>query len=479
MIRPVEPAITRGDPHQTAYSSVLSPHIPKHTPPLRRSISAFVQPSPATPDWSPPQSATARDSSSTTTTTTTTTTRTPTAFPVELLPLVLAQLPHASQALPSLTVSRRFFLHAAARIYTRLVFTQTSGQRLQRVLATFEASAAALDGEASGATAFAYAGLVREVVVSQIEVRESDATARQSWRDVRDLLCAVAPGLERLALATGDDAFLNVAGGWIPAHVTFPNLERFAISPRCVKFSEELVVDLLRRSGRGKLRSVRMKNCMRRFGGAGWYLIAEKGGGALEELVISPAGGGDPGAGWDPVVFASGLAEVVRSCLSLRVLDVSGSRGGIDDKQLGVLLTVLRDLEVVRLPCGINDAHLLAVLTAAPPSLVEIDVACGCGSSGGPGKAPCNTFSDAIARKLVEELYSARAESLMADIVAGRIRSTIVLPSFLRDVKTAKWISSLQWAETLPSARVDFADSDAVVYQGVRIRVPGGRDMIE
>ncbi|KAJ1561819.1 cleavage and polyadenylation specificity factor subunit 2 [Cladochytrium tenue] len=356
----------------------------------------------------------------------------------ELVPRLL-RFADAASLRACLSVNRVFLAAAAGRLYRRLALFGASGPVLRRLLRVMAASA---DGTAT----VDYRTAVRSLELGDLVLDEPEVTPLQSWNVARELVRRLAPFLEHLYLDSDDPRFRDpdfVQPGTcgLGRPVVFPRLRSLAIAPGCLAFPDDFVYDLLRRCPKNALASIRLPGCVRSMSGTGYFLIAERGGTALNDLIITPPNsfpppdmvvsgefsseylvanatdpnnggrrlafirpfgavptpgsplasavgldddGGDPlapfspMAAWDPDLLADGLQLIGRSCPNLRALDASGHTTGLRPGALEAVLRGCRDMEELDLPCGVTDATLHELLAAQPAKLWRLGLACSC-----------------------------------------------------------------------------------------------------
>ncbi|KAL2911706.1 hypothetical protein HK105_208807 [Polyrhizophydium stewartii] len=423
-----------------------------------------------------------------------------------LIPLIVRFLDDDADLRACMRLSWLWFKAAARCLYAELRFEQLSGRRLALALRTLQGSAvlaataaaaqataappSALDQaatEALGASpthrspgaapaprsapAMAeYHTLVRSVAISQIVFEPPSATPLQSWYLVRDLLGLCAGSLRSVSLAIGDDSFMDLPPDYIYLHsqLVFPRLRRLLVASRCMRLPEKLILELLRASPVGGLESIRLPRCLPNLGAPGWFLLAERGGPALRELVLTPAIGPNM-LGWDEQLFVAGLDQLARAAAGLRRLDLSGHSLGISDKTLFLMLAHMRDMRAIHLPCGLADPHLTALLINEPwPHLETLDLTCHCVDGEArellPNGMSCNRFVDTVILAVLEHLLNGVASSSFA----------VHLPVYLIAVKTSKRVRTIDWLVTTGDCQ-RISDEEAVFKSRIRVLAPTNR----
>ncbi|KAI8928793.1 hypothetical protein BC831DRAFT_446597 [Entophlyctis helioformis] len=390
----------------------------------------------------------------------------------ELIPAIVRFLDPAD-LYSCLTLSWTWFKAAAIQLYAEMHFSQLSGHRLRSALKTLHSSVVAAN--ASGAhphsqatqqslsssasrhagqdpyqqqqqhqngvrsrsysidlrpTLLEYHAFIRSFVISQIVFEEPGSTPLQSWYLVRDLLGLCAPTIRAVSLAIGDDSFMDLPADYLYLHaqVTFPRLSRLSVTSKCLRLPEKLILELLRASPVNGLVQIRLPRARTNT------------------------------LGWDEQLFAGGLEQIAHTSTQLRLLDLSGHSQGIADRILFLLLAHAREMRTLRLPCGLSDAHLVAILTNEPwPRLRLLDMTCHCVDGDArerkPGGMSCNRFTDSVILAVLDHL---------AKGVAGGHPFQVLLPV------------TMAWLTSLTDARQDGPES--VVYHGrVSVLVPTER----
>ncbi|EGF84443.1 hypothetical protein BATDEDRAFT_22501 [Batrachochytrium dendrobatidis JAM81] len=426
-----------------------------------------------------------------------------------LIPFIV-QFMDSHQLYACLPLSWLWFKAAVAQLYSRLTFSQLSGKKLALALQTLQNSVirmATASGSLSpthlntsfipsvvtnrlsnGSSATAYSQkssplplmeyhmFVKDIDISQIVFENPAHTPLQSWYQVRDLLGLCASTLHSLSLAIGDDSFMDLPQDYIYLHaqIAFPQLSHLTVASKCQKLPEKLILELLRASPIHGLSTIDLPRCLPNMGAASWFLLSERGGRALSRLVLTPALGPNM-LGWDEHLFSTGLEQIAQACPSLRVLDLSGHSQGISDQALLLLLAHTRDLREIHLPCGLTDAHLVALLTNEPWHHLDVlGITCHCVDGEAREKRPpskggmsCNKFTDSVMLALLDHL-SASMSAESTDLM------TVYLPVYALGVKTSRRITTIEWLAGLSESTRKGIEE--VVYKGkIRVLTPTNR----
>ena len=162
-----------------------------------------------------------------------------------------------------------------------------------------------------------YSGLVKLLIVNNIVF--DDNSPLQPWSLVSDIIGLVAPHLTGLSLEIGDESFADLPHDYVYLHtnIELPKLKHISMTSKCMQVPLSLVFELLRASPVNGLESIRIARCMTNFDSSGWFLISERGGKALHDLVLSPSIGPNRLA-WDEKCFINGLELVSKSCTELK-----------------------------------------------------------------------------------------------------------------------------------------------------------------
>ncbi|KAH6583249.1 hypothetical protein BASA60_001568 [Batrachochytrium salamandrivorans] len=391
-----------------------------------------------------------------------------------------------------LMLSWLWFRAAVAQLYSRLSFSQLSGKRLRLVLHTLQNSVIRMAAVASGQMPSTSVNLACSSIqsmsmttpispfvdrdISQIVFEEPAQTPLQSWYQVRDLLGLCAPTLESLSLAIGDDSFMDLPQDYVYLHaqISFPHLAHLRVTSRCQRLPEKLILELFRAAPIQGLVTIDLLRCLPNLSATGWFLLSERGGQALTRLILTPAMGPNM-LGWDENLFASGLEQIARACPSLNHLDLSGHSQGISDQTLFLLLAHARDMQTVHLPCGLSDAHLVALLTNEPwPHLKVMGITCHCVDGEIREKRPppkggmsCNRFTDGVMLALLDHLASSLSETAVDTL-------EVHLPVYALSVKTSKRVTTIEWLAGLDASKRTGPES--VIYKNqIRVLTPTNR----
>jgi hypothetical protein len=219
-------------------------------------------------------------------------------------------------------------------------------------------------------------------------------------------------------------------------NIEFPKLSILNLSSKCMKIPATLVLELLRAAPKSSLKSVKFSRCMANFDASGWYLLAEKGGDKLTELVLTPSPGPNM-LGWDEKGFNQGITDIATTCQSLSKFDLSGHVRPIPHKALETLCSNTNITELY-CPCTINDAHLLIMMEfAAWENLKVLGLNCMCVDGEMREKKKdgmsCNRFTDHVMLEFLDH-WTACPNPVQ-----------IYLPSYLIALKTGKRVDTTAW----------------------------------
>ncbi|KAI8837564.1 hypothetical protein BC829DRAFT_421422 [Chytridium lagenaria] len=416
-----------------------------------------------------------------------------------LIPRIMSFVEDDATLRQCMFVNRTFMLSAVNELYSSIVLAGSNGPVLRRLI---NLMAQASDG----LTIADYRSAVTNLEITDIVLDEQEVTPYQAWNLVRELIRRVSPYLHRLHLDSddfrfGDQDYFPQGTCGLDQRVVFPRLKALSIGPGCVAFPDSFVIDLLRRCPPDSLNSVRFPGCITAMSGTGYFLISERGGPALRDLILTPPssypprsydyeddreevrgwddarrgdlGPYDPSLTWDSDLLADGLSLFSTATPQLKALDLSGHTTGIRPGALETLLRGCEEIEELDLPCGITDATLYEILTVKPTHLWRLNLACSCYKSHSnpitPWNAraalPCSFITDGVVRALLDE------------VMAGKPGALIMLPSHVMEVKTARMIPMLTALEVIPGAKIDMTDTNGIYIPriGVNVVVPNGR----
>jgi hypothetical protein len=503
----------------------------------------------------PPPATTATTNTTTTAPTTTTTTTTVTRpisimrrtkiivktiteedtdFP-KIIPIILSYVKHEPTLRTCLFVSKAFMYAAVGELYKHISLTGSCGPVLNKLVRLM-----ALSQE--GKTMCDYRPLVRSLHVADMVLDEPEVTPYQSWNMARELIRRVAPTLENLVLDSddgrfGDPELVPPGSCGLDQRVFFPKIKSLTIGAGCLAFPDDFIFDLMRRCPNNVLQAIRFPGCITNMTGNGYYLIAEKGGEALEELIMTPPssypppyptehqasstisgmipgsrrgstssisslslnggtgfgsnpGGSthgsdqeiskvetlnafDPNNTWEPDLFADGIQILTDACPNLKALDISGHIIGLRAGMLETLLNGCLDLEELDLPCGMTDANMYEVLMNKPEHLWRLNIACSCHRTHSDPVTARNAHSYIPCSFLTDGVVKA----LLDEIMVGKPGALIELPTHVMEVSSARMLPTLTVLEDVAGAKVDMNDTNAIYIPriGVRAYVPNGR----
>ncbi|KAJ1565448.1 hypothetical protein HK405_012338, partial [Cladochytrium tenue] len=431
-------------------------------------------------------------------------------------------------------VNKVFMAAAASLLYQSISLFGSCGPVLRKLVRLMAASA-------DGQTMTDYRAAVRSLEIGDLVLDEPEVTPLQSWNLARELIRRLSPNLEHLYLDSDDPRFrdpdfIQTGTCGLDQRVTFPRLRSLAIAPGCLAFPDEFVYDILRRCPKGSLASIRLPGCIRNMSGTGYFLISERGGASLTDLIITPpnsfpppatvvygdfdpeqlianandaaaadaagleghagrrlafrnrghsVGGGDddddddplapydPMAAWDPDLLADGLQLLGSTCPNLRALDISGHTTGLRPGALESLLRGCEDMEELDLPCGVTDATLYELLMVRPGRLWRLNLACSCHRCY-TDPVTAETAARAVPCSFITDGV---VRGVLDEVLAGKAGAMIELPTHVMEVRTARMLPTLAVLEEIPGAKVDMNDTDGVYVARIAVRavVPNGR----
>ncbi|KAJ3415879.1 hypothetical protein HDV05_003943 [Chytridiales sp. JEL 0842] len=425
-----------------------------------------------------------------------TTTEEDTDLPL-LIPKILSYVRDERTLRSCLMVSKVFMHAAVGELYKHISLTGSSGPVLSKLVKLMRLSQ-------EGRTMTDYRPVVRSLHISDLVLDEQEVTPYQSWNMARELIRRVAPTLERLILDSDDNRFKDPE--YVPAgscgldqRVYFPRIKELTIGAGCLAFPDEFILDLMRRCPHNSLRAVRLPGCISSMGGTGYFLISERGGTALEELILTPPssypppyptinpnqhssatseagslpasrrgsntsitsltsfvfGSKDPAeeevshiedkdpfnpqSTWEPDLFADGLQVIATACPNLKAIDISGHTIGLRAGILETLLNSCPELEEIDLPCGLTDANLYEVLMARPEQLWRLNCACSCFRTYWDPLTPKNVGSYIPCSFLTDGVVKA----LVDEVMPGKPGALLELPTHVMEVSSARMLPTL------------------------------------
>lgn len=283
--------------------------------------------------------------------------------------------------------------------------------------------ASILTNKGTRSTSLDYASLVKELYITHI-VFEGVSCSLQSWTDVRDIIHLCARTLVRITLVIGDDSFsdLPLNHTYLHPKTVLSSLKTIEVGSKCPNLPEQLIVELLRASPVNGLSSIRFPKLLSNFSMTGWFLITERGGSALVDLELTPSVGFNM-LGWDETCFGNGMDQLTKSSKNLKFVDLSGHATGFSPDLLARLITDL-EIEIMFFPAGLDDSHLITILTGPPWTSLKI---LGFLSTSTETCLSFFNFSDQMMKAFIEHLN-----------LIPRTTIQLMLPQFLRSVKTGK-----------------------------------------
>ncbi|KAJ3095953.1 hypothetical protein HDU97_006339, partial [Phlyctochytrium planicorne] len=403
----------------------------------------------------------------------------------EIIPKIMSFVEDDATLRSCMFVNKIFLMSAVNELYSSIVLTGSNGPVLRRLIKLMAQSA-------DGTTIADYRAAVTNLEITDIVLDEQEVTPYQAWNLVRELIRRVSPRLQRLHLDSddlrfGDQDYFPQGTCGLDQRVVFPRLKSLSIGPGCVAFPDSFVIDLLRRCPPESLRSIRFPGCITAMPGTGFFLISERGGSSLRDLILTPPSSyppreidfddekSDDGHGWDDVrrgmngpydpsltwdndLMADSLILFSTATPNLKALDLSGHTSGIRPGALEILLRGCKEIEELDLPCGVTDATLYEILTVKPEHLWRLNLACSCYKShqnpltptNAKNAIPCSFITDGVVRALLDE------------VLAGKPGALMMLPSHVMEIKTARMVPMLQALEVIPGAKVDMTDTNGI-----------------
>ncbi|KAI8896937.1 hypothetical protein BC833DRAFT_595528 [Globomyces pollinis-pini] len=357
-------------------------------------------------------------------------------FDIKILPFILKHL-SPSDLLTCLQASWQWYTDGIKVLYKHITFTQLSGHRLKSFHTTIQKSILTSDGKRN--TLIDYISLVEMLTISHI-VFDND-TPLQSWDLVRDIIVLCSAHLKLLSLSIGDLSFEDLPNDYVyvPSLVNFPKLTHLRLYSTCAKLPEHLVMELLRSTPSNQLVSIRLPKCLTNLTASTWFLICDKGGTALTELVVTPSSGRNMLA-WEEQPFVQGLTYISKKCESLKKLDISGHTLMVPFPILEDLVTLATDMTEMYFPCQTNDSHLQVFMNHPPwIHLKTLGLSCQCVDGKikeeGPNGASCNRFVDTFIISFLNYLLM----GVQSDTFQ------VYLPTFLISIQTGKSIKTVDF----------------------------------
>ncbi|KAI9357632.1 hypothetical protein DFJ73DRAFT_186046 [Zopfochytrium polystomum] len=437
-------------------------------------------------------------------------------------------------------VNKVFMAAAVQHLYQSISLFGSCGPVLKKLLRLMSASA-------DGATMIDYRSAVRSLEIGDLVLDEPEVTPLQSWNLARELIRRLSANLEHLYLDSDDPRFRD--GDFIQRgtcgldqRVVFPRIRSVAIAPGCLAFPDEFVYDLLRRCPLGSLSSIRLPGCVRNMSGTGYYLISERGGAALTDLILTPPNSFPPPATivygeFDPEQLVANATEegdegdTGGRRLVFRRGSYAGRGGGgggvgedgVDDEDplapydpmaawdpdvladgLQLLANTapnLRALDISGHTTGLRPGALETLLRGCE-DLEELDLPCGVTDATlyellmvRPARlwrlnlaCSCHRcYTDPITPETAARavpcsfITDGVVKGVLDEVLAGKIGALIELPTHVMEIKTAKMLPTLAVLEEVPGAKIDMNDTDGIYVPriGVKAVVPNGRMLMQ
>lgn len=309
-----------------------------------------------------------------------------------------------------------------------------------------------LTSKGTRTTILDYASLVEELYISHIVFEAPSSNCPlQSWTDIKDIIHLCRDTLTRISLVIGDDSFsdLPLNHSYFHPKTILPCLKHLEVASKCPNLPEQLIVELLRAAPVNGLSSIRLPKLLGNFSSTGWFLISERGGSELRDIELTPSVGFNM-LGWDETCFHDGLEKVIKMAPKLKFFDLSGHGMGLSPKMLGKFITDL-ELEYVFLPSGLDDSHLITILTGPPWSSLKM-----LGFMQTSFETPLSffNFSDQMMKALIEHLN-----------LIPRQKLQLILPQFLRSVKSGKPLDIVDFLNQLPGCKQAPENSSLWVFK--------------
>ncbi|KAJ3187395.1 hypothetical protein HDU85_006683 [Gaertneriomyces sp. JEL0708] len=454
--------------------------------------------------------------------------RRPNLFPNKILPLVLQFLTQR-EAAGLVSVSKAWAEEAVRRVWAGVDVRGGAGPRIERLLRVLreEAHGSGMGCAAAGGNVdsnakkgctkweWSYQNLIRRLDVSCVIYTDIDGDMdaldnnlqpktdptlyHPTWSQLLSLLTFASSTLTHLSLSTPCDSLLSLPPSSIPAHLEFPALQSLTLT-KCTKVPESLIMDLIRRSK--DLACLYLQEGLL-VGAPLWFLVSER---QMKEVRVRPPmiWDGFTFDDDDHKVFLGCIKNLVVRCSHISVLDIRGYKLNTHQKRqsqakthananamtmslplqeplffpstyLQTLLTLLPALRTLQVPCSLDDTHLLEISThlsdTPSSSLSHISLCCECP----PTKhqsfntyIPCNRFTIPALDALLHLFCSREQRGSQAQLD---------LPNLIRTT-TGKWTSTLKYLESVGDVHVDFRDTDAVFWKGVRVWCWNGRSVV-
>ena len=397
----------------------------------------------------------------------------PMDLPHEWLPKILAFMDVKTLA-SFMTVSKLWSSTIFPMIYSHVSFGKNAGKALCGFLKLL-----AQDSQ-NQCISINYLSHVRSLSIQSIVFSEP-GPLYINWKDVKELLSLCCARIEGLTLEFDDSTFLSLPLDyvWLDTETQFTNLESLTITSKNCQVPDSIAIELLRKCTSQMITHLEISQCLRSFEGTAWYLLLDKISPYIRSLTLTPT---LKSQGWDAEQFQKGFHHIVKTSAFLKKVNIAGHRFGVSDHTLCILLELGSNLSNLTLPCGLNDTHLLALMSCTNIGrLCKLDMSCQCAT----GRFteikkegwPCNRFTDSVLIALMEKLMADNRDLRKPLLVHqnGYQKLELVLPRFIMEVKSRSKIPTLQWATAFRGFVADYRDKDAIFYRGFRINAPGSR----
>ena len=355
-------------------------------------------------------------------------------FNSKLLPCILKHLDIAT-LLSCRKASWATHRICSAIIYEKIYFSQLSGKKLGLFLNTLQNSILSRDGR--GLTTLDYASYIQTLTIKNIVFEEKSSL--QCWKTVRDVISLVGDNLISLNIGIGDESFMDLSSDYLylPNGIALSRLKNLSLQSKCSQVPSKLVLELLRAAPLGGLTSIKFYRCMPNFDATGWFLIEERGGKSLRDLVLSPSVGPNM-LSWDETLFNQGVQNISKVCTNIAKIDLSGHAIVFPNQALENFSASKKLLEFYA-PCTMTDAHLLINMSKPVWPLIKcIGLSCMCVDGEMKEKQKngmsCNRFTDHVLLEFLDFLMSSPSSQIK-----------IYLPVYLIALKTGKRIETLHW----------------------------------
>lgn len=182
---------------------------------------------------------------------------------------------------------------------------------------------------------------------------------KEDWPVYRELLECCQSSLLSITFGSKEESLKNVGEDWFNHGILFEKLEKIMVYRGCRNIPERLIVALLRRCKDSTIKSICLDSAYSSLGGAFWFLLQQKAGKALKELILTSPQFLQVGVdqSWDAKLFEEALPTLVRTSSHITSLDLSN----IPSTNVDLSLLLKLPLMELGLPNGLYDGHLLQI----------------------------------------------------------------------------------------------------------------------